>query len=131
MLGRKSQSSEIADWRSRACCARRTSTLSPRRTIAPDRRACAQTGGETVACQTTPTEAPPGWDGRIAAWADVFEGGYAYFHDFTEATGLATTDIHGVWAAAPEAWKRLGRAFLAARTPTDPQPWGLEQFGAP
>ncbi|WP_167458633.1 hypothetical protein [Mesorhizobium kowhaii] len=67
---------------------------------------------------------------ELAAWSDAFTCEFDFFNDL-EPFGLFT-DAE-VKAAAPEAWKRLGGAFLASWKPTDTRetPWALDEFGAP
>ncbi|CAN7517042.1 hypothetical protein [Mesorhizobium caraganae] len=67
---------------------------------------------------------------EIAAWSDVFTCEFDFFNDL-EPFGLFTDEE--VKAAAPEAWQRLGTAFLASWTPTDTRetPWALDEFGRP
>jgi hypothetical protein len=70
---------------------------------------------------------------ELAVWFDVFETGFAFFGEFEAVTGIPTTDIAAVRAAASEAWRRLGNAFLAQWTPTLSQPvaWAAAELGVP
>jgi hypothetical protein len=67
---------------------------------------------------------------ELAAWSDAFECEFDFFNEL-EPFGIST-DAE-VKAAVPEAWARLGGAFLDQWTPTDTRtvPWALEQFGDP
>ncbi|MER8644677.1 hypothetical protein [Mesorhizobium sp. M1252] len=67
---------------------------------------------------------------EIAAWSTAFECEFDFFHDL-ELFGLFS-DAE-VKAALPEAWKRLGHAFLVTWVPKDTRetPWALDQFGRP
>lgn len=75
------------------------------------------------------------------AWASVFETGFDFFDDL-EAIGLAdpTAGVSGsdaekvaFRAAAKDAWRRLGAAFMVSweARGTLEKPWALEQFGNP
>jgi hypothetical protein len=71
---------------------------------------------------------------ELEAWAMTFETGRDYFNDlvpFCFPHGSAGEDE--VYAAAPEAWRRLGAMFMAIWEPTAhrPLPWALEEFGDP
>lgn len=76
---------------------------------------------------------------EVEAWSELFTCGYDYFGD------LRPYGFHGAGdadrearAAAPEAWKRLGKVYLetvwANRNRSDGQrqmPWAVQEFGKP
>jgi hypothetical protein len=69
---------------------------------------------------------------EVRAWAELFEVGYDFFGDLEPLgfDGRQDSD-RAAREAAPEAWRRLGAAFLAQRELTAKVPWALEQFGMP
>jgi hypothetical protein len=62
----------------------------------------------------------------LHAWEMLFTCGTDYFGD------LGMSDAEAL-AAAPEAWRRLGAAFLATWQPETPRavPWALQTYGEP
>ena len=66
---------------------------------------------------------------QVQAWSMLFESG----HDFFDALGFGHANEASAQAAAPEAWRRLGAEFMAARQPSAARelPWALEEFGSP
>jgi hypothetical protein len=74
--------------------------------------------------------------GEVQAWSELFACGYDFFGDL-EPFGFPGRDAdRAARAAAPEAWKRLGKVYMetvwAARGPGQPDtPWAVEQFGDP
>lgn len=78
---------------------------------------------------------------ELPVWSMVFLSGHDFFDDVRELTGLvepcrveaiADREAAGIaWrAAALEAWRRLGPAYLATFQ-GDTDPWGLVEFGKP
>jgi hypothetical protein len=73
---------------------------------------------------------------EVQAWAELFGCGYDFFGDL-EPFGFPGGDAcRAARAAAQDAWKRLGTAYLetvwAARGPGEPAtPWAVERFGYP
>ena len=67
---------------------------------------------------------------EVKAWRPMFSWGYDFFNDLGPF-GLPTEAE--ARAAAPGAWRRLGKEFLRAWEPTEPRdkPWALEEFGEP
>jgi hypothetical protein len=74
-----------------------------------------------------------GLEAEAAAWAELFSVGYDFFGDL-EPFGFPGGDAdRKARAAAREAWRRFGTAFMANWKPTDTrdQPWAFSEFGAP
>ena len=74
--------------------------------------------------------------GELTAWSGLFDCGYDYFNDLEPFGFYRNRDAdREARAAAPEAWKRLGKAFLETWQPTRNAvrqvPWALEEFGKP
>ena len=65
-------------------------------------------------------------EAELEAWADMFESGYDFFGDLNVFDIM--TDAEGR-AAAAEAWRRLGAAFLAEWKPTvtTAKPWATSR----
>lgn len=81
---------------------------------------------------------------ELLAWSGLFRCGYDYFRALDRERRWPSTDTadQSKRAAAPEAWKRLGGAFLdlweSGGLPSLPRdtgkgglPWALVQFGDP
>jgi hypothetical protein len=66
---------------------------------------------------------------ELSAWATAFECEFDFFGDLDDI-GI---DDSEVGRAMPEAWRRLGVAFMAQWQPTPARslPWAFEQFGDP
>jgi hypothetical protein len=66
---------------------------------------------------------------ELEAWSMLFECGYDYFNNL----GFGYGGDAVAREAAPEAWRRLGSAFLASRPANAPRavPWALETLGEP
>ncbi len=64
---------------------------------------------------------------EAAAWATMFSSGWDFFRDLAP---LSETDAR---AAAPQAWRQLGAAFMDGWRPSEARqtPWALETFGPP
>jgi hypothetical protein len=107
---------------------------SRRRSTAAVRRRFAATGGANplpvkrrIAKRRISTEA------ELKAWDMMFSCGYDFFSSLED---LGYRNEAEARAAAPEAWKRLGRAFLAEYDDSGERaihgvPWAEEQFGVP
>lgn len=70
---------------------------------------------------------------ELAAWSELFASGYDFFGDL-EPFGFTRDDSdREARAAAREAWKRLGEAFMATRAalPGVASLWALDTFGRP
>lgn len=66
---------------------------------------------------------------EVEAWETVFECEYDFFGDL-EPWGFTSDEEK--YAAAPDAWQRLGAMFLETYdNPDKPIPWALEAFGPP
>jgi hypothetical protein len=68
-------------------------------------------------------------EAELAAWSMLFEGG----HDYFNALGFGYGNDAEAREAAPDAWRRLGAAFLAARPENAGRavPWALDALGEP
>jgi hypothetical protein len=71
------------------------------------------------------------FEADLEAWSMMFECGYDYFNDLGFGSGGDGDDV--AREAAPEAWARLGAAFLANRPANASRtvPWALETLGPP
>lgn len=69
---------------------------------------------------------------ELAAWAPLFDSGYDFFGDLAPFGFPGGDADEAVRAAAPEAWRRLGAAYLTSEL-YDPSRacWALETFGRP
>jgi len=71
---------------------------------------------------------------ELGAWGELFSSGYDFFGDL-DVLGFSANDAdRAARAAAPEAWARLGEAFMATWEPDPPvreEPWALQEFGKP
>lgn len=67
---------------------------------------------------------------ELRAWSGFFKFGHDYFSDLTALDLHSEADAR---KAAPEAWQRLGAAFLETWQPTSArqEPWALVEFGPP
>jgi hypothetical protein len=66
---------------------------------------------------------------ELQDWENWFEWGREGFAGELWDYGLRTKE--DTLAAMPEAWQRLGAAFMAARKRADQVPYALKQFGDP
>ena len=70
---------------------------------------------------------------EVAAWAEMFQTGYDGFGDLSDLGYSGEYNDPQKYRDAPQAWARLGAAFLTSRPdwwPAKPA-WALEQFGDP
>jgi hypothetical protein len=69
------------------------------------------------------------FEADLEAWSMLFECGYDFFNELE--FGYGSDDV--ARGAAPEAWARLGAAFLANRPANASRavPWALETLGPP
>jgi len=74
-------------------------------------------------------------EAELEAWATLFATGHDFFSDLKEWGFVRESFAPGTAAraAAPEAWKRLGRIFLdrGLGDAFNGEPWALKQFGEP
>ena len=74
---------------------------------------------------------------EVEAWSDLFTCGYDFFGDLEPWGFPRNNDAdRAARAAAPEAWQRLGAAFLENWSPHPAPgqrqtPWAVEEFGYP
>ena len=67
---------------------------------------------------------------EVEAWSMLFECGYDYFNEL--GFGYGGDAVEPARRAAPEAWRRLGAAFLTSRPENVSEvPWALQKFGEP
>jgi hypothetical protein len=72
-------------------------------------------------------------EAELEAWEMMFSSGYDFFYALEELGYASEAEAR---AAAPEAWARLGRAFLESYDRDGERamhgtPWAEEQFGVP
>lgn len=81
-------------------------------------------------------------EAELQAWRDTFSTGYDFFGDLADigvvhpvGARIPIAEREAVeekfYAAAADAWKRLGALFLQGWEQSQKEPWALQKFGAP